>query len=104
MVSIPPNPSRSVKHVPRPQVTQTVSPPSYGPVTSVPAPELTTAMSSNTAGEIKLSTRLFEKFYEQYNATKSLHAASKEELEAIRVSSDEFDDLVVKKDLAAKLS
>jgi len=43
--------------------------------------------------------KAFRKWYEPYNATKSLDAASKKELEAIRISSDEFDDLVVKKDL-----
>jgi hypothetical protein len=47
--------------------------------------------------------KAFRKCYQQYITNKTLDAASKKELNAIRVSSEEFDELVVKKELGGKI-
>jgi hypothetical protein len=112
-VSIPPNPPRSVKHVPRrqTQLAQTVSQPSSAliqPTVRLPASHV---LRSGTQYSHLVEYRrrnqalykAFRKCYQQYIINKTLDAASKKELDAIRVSSEEFDKLVVKKELGGKI-
>jgi hypothetical protein len=107
MASIPPNPPRSVKHVPRrqTQLSQTLSQPSSAliqPTVRLPASHV--LRSGTQYSHLNKYRRrnqalykAFRKCYQQYITNKTLDVASKKELNAIRVSSEEFDELVVKK-------
>jgi len=114
-VSIPPNPPRSVKHVPRrqTQLAQTVSQPSctlIQPTVRLPASHVLRSGTQYQYGHLveyrrrnQALYKTFRKCYQEYIANKTLDAASKKELDAIRVSSEEFDELVVKKELRGKI-